>query len=140
MTARGFSPQRLPGMLLNLRFLTDRWCGAAGRADRGTGSGKSEVSRRLADHGAVIIDADVAAREVIAPGTPELAQVAEAFGAGVPGPDGAVDRERLGAIVFRDPALRARLNAIVHPTGRRVDARGRAQGGGLGPERPDCRA
>jgi dephospho-CoA kinase len=81
----------------------------------GIGSGKSEVSRRLAAHGAVIIDADVAARAVVAPGTPGLARVAEAFGAGVLGPDGALDRERLGAIVFSDPASRARLNAIVHP-------------------------
>jgi dephospho-CoA kinase len=81
----------------------------------GIGSGKSEVSRRLAARGAVIIDADVAARAVVAPGTPGLARVAEAFGAGVLGPDGALDRERLGAIVFSDPASRARLNAIVHP-------------------------
>ena len=81
----------------------------------GIGSGKSEVSRRLAARGAVIIDADVAAREVVAPGTPGLAQIAEAFGPGVLGPDGALDRERLGAIVFRDPALRAKLNAIIHP-------------------------
>jgi dephospho-CoA kinase len=81
----------------------------------GIGSGKSEVSRRLAAHGAVIIDADVAARAVVAPGTPGLARVAEAFGDGVLGPDGALDRERLGAIVFRDPASRATLNAIVHP-------------------------
>ena len=81
----------------------------------GIGSGKSEVSRRLAAHGAVIIDADLAARAVVAPGTPGLAQVAEAFGAGVLGPDGALDRERLGAIVFGDPAARVTLNAIVHP-------------------------
>jgi dephospho-CoA kinase len=81
----------------------------------GIGSGKSEVSRRLAAHGAVLIDADVAAREVVAPGTPGLARVSEAFGAGVLGPDGALDRERLGALVFRDAAARAKLNAIVHP-------------------------
>ena len=81
----------------------------------GIGSGKSEVSRRLAAHGAVLIDADIAARAVVAPGTPGLARVAEAFGAEVLGPDGALDRERLGAIVFRDPASRATLNAIVHP-------------------------
>ena len=81
----------------------------------GIGSGKSEVSRRLAAHGAVVIDADVAARAVVAPGTPGLARVAEAFGGGVLGPDGALDRERLGAIVFRDSASRATLNAIVHP-------------------------
>jgi dephospho-CoA kinase len=81
----------------------------------GIGSGKSEVSRRLAAHGAVVIDADVAARAVVAPGTPGLARVVEAFGAGVLGPDGALDRDRLGAIVFRDPASRTALNAIVHP-------------------------
>jgi len=81
----------------------------------GIGSGKSEVSRRLAAHGAVIIDADVAARAVVAPGTPGLARVVEAFGADVLGPDGALDRERLGAIVFADSASRAALNSIVHP-------------------------
>ena len=81
----------------------------------GIGSGKSEVSRRLAAHGAVIIDADVAARAVVAPGTLGLSRVAEAFGAGVLGPGGALDRERLGAIVFDDPDARAALNAIVHP-------------------------
>jgi dephospho-CoA kinase len=63
----------------------------------------------------VIIDADVAARSVVAPGTPGLARVAEAFGAEILGPDGALDRGRLGAIVFRDPASRATLNAIIHP-------------------------
>jgi dephospho-CoA kinase len=81
----------------------------------GIGSGKSEVSRRLAAHGAVIIDADVAARRVVDPGTPGLAQIAEAFGPGVLRPDGALDRERLGTIVFGDPAQLARLNAITHP-------------------------
>jgi dephospho-CoA kinase len=81
----------------------------------GIGSGKSEVSRRLAAHGAVIIDADVAARAVVAPGTPGLSRVADAFGSGVLGPDGALDRERLGAIVFGDPDSRTTLNAIVHP-------------------------
>jgi dephospho-CoA kinase len=94
-----------------------------GRRDRllragltgGIGSGKSEVSRRLAAHGAVIIDADVAARAVVAPGTSGLARIVEAFGADVVGPDGGLDRDQLGAIVFRDPAARATLNAIVHP-------------------------
>jgi dephospho-CoA kinase len=81
----------------------------------GIGSGKSEVSRRLAAHGAVVIDADVAARAVVAPGSPGLARVAGAFGTGVLGPDGALDRDRLGAIVFADPASRTTLNAIVHP-------------------------
>jgi dephospho-CoA kinase len=81
----------------------------------GIGSGKSEVSRRLAAHGAVIIDADVAARAVVAPGSPGLARVTQAFGTGVLGPDGALDRDRLGVIVFADPASRTTLNAIVHP-------------------------
>jgi len=67
----------------------------------GIGSGKSEVSRRLATHGAVIIDADVAARAVVEPGTPGLARVAEAFGAGVLSPGGVLDRERLGAVNLR---------------------------------------
>jgi dephospho-CoA kinase len=81
----------------------------------GIGSGKSEVSRRLAALGAVIIDADVAARRVVDPGTPGLARIAETFGPGVLRPDGALDRERLGAIVFSDPAQLAKLNAITHP-------------------------
>ena len=81
----------------------------------GIGSGKSEVSRRLAALGAVVLDADVAAREVVAPGTPGLAAVAGAFGSGVLLPDGSLDRARLGGIVFADPEARGRLNAIVHP-------------------------
>jgi dephospho-CoA kinase len=81
----------------------------------GIGSGKSEVARRLAEHGAVLIDADVAARKVVEPGSPGLAQVAEAFGDEVLRPDGSLNRERLGGIVFGDPGLRAKLNAIVHP-------------------------
>jgi dephospho-CoA kinase len=81
----------------------------------GIGSGKSEVARRLADRGAVLVDADVAAREVVAPGTPGLARIAEAFGDEVLTAGGSLDRERLGSIVFADPARRAELNAIVHP-------------------------
>ena len=81
----------------------------------GIGSGKSEVSRRLAEHGAVLIDADVAAREVVVPGSPGLARIAEAFGPGVLRPDGSLNRERLGEIVFADPGLRTKLNEIVHP-------------------------
>jgi dephospho-CoA kinase len=81
----------------------------------GIGSGKSEVSRRLAERGAVVIDADVAAREVVVPGSPGLARIAEAFGVGVLRPDGSLNRERLGEIVFSDPGLRAKLNEIVHP-------------------------
>jgi dephospho-CoA kinase len=81
----------------------------------GIGSGKSEVSRRLAAYGAVIIDADLIAREVVAPGTDGLAEVVDAFGAGVLGPDGALDRAALGDIVFADRDKLERLNAIVHP-------------------------
>jgi dephospho-CoA kinase len=86
----------------------------------GIGSGKSEVSRRLAAQGAVIIDADLIAREVVAPGTDGLAEVVRAFGSGVLGPDGGLDRTRLGDIVFADQQRLATLNAIVHP---RVGAR-----------------
>jgi dephospho-CoA kinase len=81
----------------------------------GIGSGKSEVSRRLAALGATIIDADKAARDVVATGTPGLAQVVAAFGAGVLAPDGSLDRPKLGELVFGDDAARTRLNAIVHP-------------------------
>jgi dephospho-CoA kinase len=81
----------------------------------GIGAGKSEVSRRLADRGAVILDADVVARQVVAAGTPGLAQVVQAFGDGVLRPGGGLDRDRLGEIVFSDPAAREKLNAIVHP-------------------------
>jgi len=81
----------------------------------GIGSGKSEVARRLAEHGAVLIDADVAARQVVEPSSPGLTRIAAAFGDGVLRPDGSLNRERLGEIVFADPGLRAELNAIVHP-------------------------
>jgi dephospho-CoA kinase len=81
----------------------------------GIGTGKSEVSRRLAGYGAVVIDADAIAREVVEPGTEGLAGVVEAFGPGVLGPDGRLDRPKLGERVFADPERRDRLNAIVHP-------------------------
>lgn len=81
----------------------------------GIGAGKSTVSRRLADLGATVIDADLIAREVVAVGTPGLRQVRERFGDEVIGADGALDRPRLGAIVFDDDEARADLNAIVHP-------------------------
>ena len=88
----------------------------------GIGAGKSEVSRRLAAQGAVLIDADGIAREVVAPGTEGLAAVAAEFGAGVLRDDGSLDRERLGEIVFADPAMLTRLNSIVHPlVGRRMN-------------------
>jgi dephospho-CoA kinase len=81
----------------------------------GIGAGKSEVSARLAAQGAVVIDADAIAREVVEPGTEGLAEVVEAFGPEVLLPDGGLDRPRLGEIVFADSELRGRLNAIVHP-------------------------
>ncbi len=81
----------------------------------GIGSGKSTVAGLLAERGAVIVDADRIAREVVAPGTPGLAAVVEAFGAGILAPDGSLDRPALAAVVFRDPAARARLDGIVHP-------------------------
>jgi dephospho-CoA kinase len=77
------------------------------------------VARLLGGLGAVVIDADVLAREVVEPGTPGLAAVLAEFGPGVLGPDGALDRPRLGALVFADPARRAALEAIVHPLVRR---------------------
>jgi dephospho-CoA kinase len=87
----------------------------------GIGSGKSEVSRRLVALGAVLVDADAVAREVVEPGTPGLAAVVEEFGEDILRPDGTLDRDRLGSIVFADDARRASLNAIVHPlVGRRM--------------------
>jgi dephospho-CoA kinase len=81
----------------------------------GIGAGKSEVSRLLVAHGAVLIDADRIAREVVAPGTPGLAAVVEAFGEEILAEDGSLDRPRLGAVVFADPDRLAVLNSIVHP-------------------------
>jgi dephospho-CoA kinase len=81
----------------------------------GIGSGKSEVSRRLASFGATIIDADKAARDVVARGTPGLGRVVEAFGEAVLLPDGSLDRPKLGQIVFGDETARRKLNGIVHP-------------------------
>ncbi|GAA1509087.1 dephospho-CoA kinase [Streptomyces albidochromogenes] len=81
----------------------------------GIGAGKSEVSRLLVSYGAVLIDADKIAREVVEPGTPGLAAVVEAFGQDVLAADGTLDRPKLGSIVFADASRLATLNAIVHP-------------------------
>ena len=81
----------------------------------GIGSGKSEVSRRFAALGAVVLDGDTAARAVVEPGTPGLARITETFGPGVLAPDGSLDRAKLAAIVFADDAAREKLNAITHP-------------------------
>ncbi len=89
----------------------------------GIGAGKSEVSRLLVARGAVLIDADRIAREVVAPGTEGLAAVVDAFGTEVLAEDGSLDRPKLGSIVFADPERLAVLNSIVHPL---VGARSRA--------------
>ena len=81
----------------------------------GIGSGKSLAAELLAAHGAVIVDADVLAREVVARGTPGLAAVIERFGDSVLRADGSLDRAALGAVVFEDPAARRDLEAIIHP-------------------------
>lgn len=86
----------------------------------GIGAGKSEVSRLLASYGAVVIDADKIAREVVEPGTEGLAAVVERFGTSVLTEDGRLDRPKLGAIVFHDPEALQALNELVHP---RVRAR-----------------
>ncbi|MHB8452042.1 MAG: dephospho-CoA kinase [Mycobacteriales bacterium] len=81
----------------------------------GIGAGKSAVASRLAALGALVIDADFIAREVLAPGTPGLARVVAAFGPGVCRPDGSLDREALGRVVFADPDARHILEEITHP-------------------------
>jgi dephospho-CoA kinase len=81
----------------------------------GIASGKSAVARIFEELGAVLIDADAIVHELQSPGAPMLAEIAEAFGPGLIGADGALDRARLGAIVFRDPEARRRLGRIVHP-------------------------
>ncbi|MFJ2505194.1 dephospho-CoA kinase [Microbacterium sp. NPDC087592] len=89
----------------------------------GIASGKSTIARRLAEHGAVIVDADQIVRDVQAPGSPVLERIAETFGATVIDGDGALDRAALGAKVFGDPELLAQLNAIVHPAVREESQR-----------------
>lgn len=86
----------------------------------GIASGKSTVARLLESYGAILIDSDVLAREVVSPGTPGLREVVAAFGSDVLAADGSLDRAKLGALVFKDPDARRRLEGIVHP---RVRAR-----------------
>ncbi len=88
----------------------------------GIASGKSMVAARLKELGAVLVDADAIARDVVEPGTPGLAAVVQAFGAGILDAAGRLDRPRLGGIVFRDPERRAELNGIVHPLVRQQAA------------------
>ena len=98
----------------------------------GIGAGKSTVAGILAELGAEVIDADRIGHQAYRPGSEGFARVVEAFGPGVVGADGAIDRRALGALVFADPAARARLDALVHPliaaeVGRRIAA-ARAEG------------
>lgn len=81
----------------------------------GIGSGKSTVSTLLAQHGAVVIDYDQLARDVVAPGSPVLKDIAERFGDDVIAADGSLDRPALGALVFADPEALSDLNGITHP-------------------------
>ncbi|MCK6065117.1 MULTISPECIES: dephospho-CoA kinase [Microbacterium] len=89
----------------------------------GIASGKSTIAGRLAEHGAVIVDADQIVRDVQQPGSPVLEQIAASFGADLVRADGSLDRAALGARVFADPAQLAALNAIVHPAVRAESAR-----------------
>lgn len=81
----------------------------------GIGTGKSTVAEQLAALGAVVVSADELAREVVAPGSPGLEQLAREFGPGVVQPDGQLDRAAMAQLVFDDPAARLRLEQITHP-------------------------
>jgi dephospho-CoA kinase len=89
----------------------------------GIGSGKSSVAALLRDRGVPVVDADELAREVVMPQSPGLAEIVRVFGAQMLGPDGDLDRKRLGALVFSDAAARKRLNAITHPLVRALSQR-----------------
>lgn len=84
----------------------------------GIASGKSTIAGRLAEHGAVVVDADQIVRDVQSVGSPVLREIAREFGETVVSSDGSLDRAALGALVFGDPEALARLNAIVHPAVR----------------------
>lgn len=84
----------------------------------GIASGKSTIARRLAEHGAVVVDADRTVRELQEPGRPVFEQIVDAFGPRVVAPDGSLNRPALGSIVFDDPDKLATLNSIVHPAVR----------------------
>jgi dephospho-CoA kinase len=100
----------------------------------GIASGKSVVAARLAGHGAVVVDADRIAREVVEPGTPALARIAEEFGPGVIAADGTLDRAALGAQVFSDPQKLALLNSITHPAIRELSQRRFREAGEADPD------
>lgn len=100
----------------------------------GIASGKSVVAARLAEHGAVVVDADRIAREVVEPGTPALQRIADEFGSGVIAPDGSLDRAALGAIVFADEGKRSILNSITHPAILELSRRRFAEAGAADPD------
>jgi dephospho-CoA kinase len=81
----------------------------------GIASGKSTIANRLADQGAIVVDADRTVRELQEPGLPVFERIVETFGEGVVASDGSLDRAALGTVVFRDAKKLAALNAIVHP-------------------------
>jgi len=89
----------------------------------GIGAGKSTVAAGLEARGAIIVDADRIARDIVAPGTPALQALAERFGPGVIAADGSLDRAALAELVFRDPAARADLEAVTHPAIQKEMAR-----------------
>ncbi|MGK0577691.1 dephospho-CoA kinase [Macrococcus capreoli] len=86
----------------------------------GIASGKSTVAKFLAEHGFVVVDADIASRKAVAPGSTGLAEIKTVFGEKVIQEDGTLDRKALGEIIFNDPSERAKLNAIVHPLVRDI--------------------
>ncbi|MGI8459905.1 MAG: dephospho-CoA kinase [Propionibacteriaceae bacterium] len=88
----------------------------------GIGSGKTAVSDKLGELGATVIDSDLLAREVVAPGTPGLAAVVDRFGSDLVTTDGALDRAALGQLVFAEPVARRDLEAIIHPLVRQAAA------------------
>jgi len=88
----------------------------------GIGSGKSAVTSRLEQHGITVVDADVVAREVVEPGSPVLAAIAEHFGEHILQPNGALDRAALRKIVFETPAEREWLESVTHPAIREAIA------------------
>jgi dephospho-CoA kinase len=88
----------------------------------GIASGKSAVAARLAEHGAVVIDHDVLAREAVRPGSTALDAIVAEFGTGILADDGSLDRPALGHVVFADPEALERLNGIIHPAVRRLAA------------------
>lgn len=100
----------------------------------GIASGKSTVATRLAEHGAVIIDADRLAREVVEPGTDALRQIAETFGPELVSADGSLDRPALGKLVFGHPERLLALNAITHPAVHRLTAQRIRQAEAVDPE------